>query len=96
MSLLVLADLTYALALAVEIDRIYYQTVGRLCIEYTTQMGGVEGFWKLTKQFLHCPAMLSDPCRHGRRHALSMSQTRIRRAKVNVNAIAATYCSNLK
>ena len=31
MSLLVLADPTYALALAFEIDRMDYQTVGRLC-----------------------------------------------------------------
>jgi hypothetical protein len=29
MSLLVLADPTYALALAFEIDHVYYQTVGR-------------------------------------------------------------------
>ena len=35
MSLLVLADPTYALALAVERNCIYYQTVGRLCNKYT-------------------------------------------------------------
>jgi len=36
MSLLVLADPTYALALAFEIDRTDNQTVGRICKQYTT------------------------------------------------------------
>jgi len=36
MSLLVIADLTYALALAFEIDHASNQTVVRLCNKYTT------------------------------------------------------------
>ena len=44
MSLLVLADLTYALALMVERDHGSNQTVGRLCIEYITWTEWCLGF----------------------------------------------------
>ena len=34
------------------------------------------------QQFVHCPAMVRDPRRHGRRRLLGMGQTFMRRAKV--------------
>jgi len=47
MSLLVLADPTYALALAVERTCIYYQTIGRLCNKYTPGTSSCRGFYSM-------------------------------------------------
>jgi hypothetical protein len=72
-----------------EINHDSNQTVGRVCIEYSTPTGWCLEFLE-TNENNSCIGQqwAVIPAAHSRRYPLSMSLARMRHAKVNVNAIA--------